>query len=115
VPWADSAREKNELERPLGGALLHKLVTILEGRSLAHSAGYWPGGELRPEVVQLILAVLVLLCGRAHEGGDCDGGRGDGSGGTRPPLVRQLVADLLAVQTLPSAGLSALAGRISAA
>lgn len=30
------------------------------------------------------------------------------------PLVRQLVADLLAVQSPPSAELSALAGRISA-
>jgi phenylacetic acid degradation operon negative regulatory protein len=30
---------------PEAGALFHKLVTILEGRALAHAAGYWPGVE----------------------------------------------------------------------
>src|ERR1700722_2078903 len=29
---------------PEAGALFHKLVTILEGRALAHAAGYWPAG-----------------------------------------------------------------------
>jgi len=34
--------EPADWSAPAAGALFQKLVAILEGRALAHAAGYWP-------------------------------------------------------------------------